>query len=210
MKYINILSLLLIVISACTPSQQVTHSWVNHEAIPKEPFKSVFVLAFARDINAKITVENELAKVLESRGKKVVKSSDVFSSSFTADTTLTRAKLVKAIEETGCDGVLTVALLDVKTDKSYQPATAYYPVEHTFYGSYNRYTLYYFDYVEEQGYTITNRTFYLESNFYNLASDQMLWSIQSDAYNPTDLRSWFQGYSRLLLNQLKKEGVIRK
>lgn len=210
MKRLVIYMLLLAVISSCTAPQQVTNSWVNPDIKPKERYKAIFIIAFAHDINAKITVENELAKAIEARGRKAVKSTDVFTAAFLADTTRTREELRKIIGQTGCDGVLTIDLLDVKTDESYQPAISYYPVEHSFYGSYNRHTIYYFGYVEEPGYTITNRTFYLQGDFYDLASDQLLWSIQSDSYNPSDLESWFKGYSKLLLNQLKKEGLIQK
>jgi hypothetical protein len=210
MKYLVSLLVLLSLLSACTPSQQVTNSWVNPDGKPKTRYESIFIIAFAHDISTKIAVENELAKVIESRGHKAVKSSAVFSPAFLADTNLTREQLRQAISATGCDGVYTIALTDVKTDKSYQPATAYYPVEHTFYGSYNRYTLYYLDYVEEPGYTIVNRTFYFQTNFYDLASDEMISSIQSDAFNPSDIKSLMNGYSKLMISQLKKDGLINK
>ena len=202
--------LLLMLLSACTPSQQITNSWVNPDVKPKESYESIFIAAFAHDINVKIAVENELAKVIESRGRKAVKSSDVFSSAFLADSTITREQLRQAIAATGCDRVYTVALMDIKTDESYQPATAYYPVEHSFYDCYNRYAFYYFDYVEESGYTIVNETFYFETNFYDLASDQLISSIQSDAFNPSDIPSLMKGYSKLMLSQLKKEGLIKE
>jgi hypothetical protein len=210
MNRIAIFVLLMAVLTACTPSQQITNSWVNPEFKPKERYESIFIIAFANDINAKIAVENELAKVVESRGRKAVKSSDVFSAAFLADTNRTREQLIQAISGTGCDGVYTVALMDVKTDESYQPATVYYPVEHSFYDCYNRYAFYYFDYVEEPGYTITNRTFYFETNFYDLALDQLISSIQSDAFNPSDIPSLMKGYSKLMLAQLKKEGLIKE
>jgi hypothetical protein len=210
MKRFLFFMMFLAFMSACTPPQQVLNSWVDREAIPSEPYKSIFVMAFAHDINAKITVENELAKVLVSRGKIAVKSSDVFNAAFLADTNLTREQLANAIRQTGCDAALTIVLLDVKTEESYQPGTAYYPVEHTFYDSYNRYAIYYYGYVEEPGYTITDRTFYLEGNFYDLASDKLVWSIKSDSYNPSDLESWFHDYAYVLIKQLKKEGVIKK
>jgi hypothetical protein len=112
------------------------------------------------------------------------------------------------IRKAGCDAAFTVVLYDVKTDESYQPATVYYPVEHTFYDSYHRYALYYYGYVEEPGYTITNRTFYFETNFYDMASGEMLTSIQSDAFNPSDISSLMKRYSKLMISQLKKEGLI--
>jgi hypothetical protein len=210
MKNIAISFLLILVLSACTPSQQVINSWKNPDLKPKDRYESIFIIAFAQDINTKIAVENELAKVVESRGRKAVKSSSVLTSAFLADTNSTREELTEKIRETGCDAAFTVALYDVKTDESYQPATAYYPVEHTFYDSYHRYAVYYFDYVEEPGYVITDRTFYLETNFYDVASGEMLSSIQSDAFNPSDIKSLMKGYSKLMISQLKKDGLIKE
>jgi len=200
--------MLVAALTACTPPQQVINSWVNPDFKPKQHYKSIFIVAFAQDLDTKIAVENELAKVIESRGRKAVKSSDVLTAAFKADTTRTREQLIQAISELGCDAVFTVALIDVKTEESYQPATAYYPVEHSFYDSYNRYAFYYYDYVEEPGYTIVDRTFYFETNFYDLASDQLISSIQSDAYNPTDIKSLMKRYSRLMISQLKKDKLI--
>ncbi len=210
MNRILVYMLLLAGLAACTPSQQVTNSWVNAEVKPKENYNSIFIIAFAQDLNAKIAVENELAKVVESRGRKAVKSSSVLTSAFLADTNNTREELNQIIRAAGCDAAFTVVLFDVKTDESYQPSTSYYPVEHTFYDSYHRYAVYYFDYVEEPGYTITDRTFYFETNFYDIASGEMLSSIQSDAFNPSDIPSLMKGYSKLMISQLKKEGLITK
>jgi len=210
MKNIVIFLLMLVVMSACTPSQQVINSWKNPDIKPKDRYESIFIIAFAQDLNAKIAVENELAKVVESRGRKAVKSSTVLTSAFLADTNNTREELARIIREAGCDAAFTVVLYDVKTDESYQPGIAYYPVEHSFYDSYKRYAFYYFDYVEEPGYTITDRTFYFETNFYDMASGEMLSSIQSDAFNPSDIPSLMKGYSKLMVSQLKKEGMIKE
>jgi hypothetical protein len=55
-----------------------------------------------------------------------------------------------------------------------------------------------------------DRTFFLESNLYDIASEKLLWSIQSTANNPEDLDSFFKGYSKLLRDHLKKEGLTIK
>lgn len=200
--------LLLAFATGCTPSQQVINSWVNPDIKPKDRYESIFIIAFAQDAATKTAVENELAKVIESRGRKAVKSSSVLSPSFLADTTNTREEITQKIRETGCDAAFTVMLYDVKTEESYQPGTAYYPVEHTFYDSYRRYAVYYYGYVEEPGYTITDQTFYFETNFYDMASGELVTSIQSDAFNPSDIPSLMKRYSKLMISQLKKEGII--
>jgi len=135
MKRLVFVLLTVAVIGGCTPSQQVINSWKNPDFKPKDKYESIFILAFAQDMNAKIAVENELAKVVESRGRKAVKSSTVLTSAFLADTNNTREELEQIIKKAGCDAAFTVVLYDVKTDESYQPATEYYPVEHSFYDS---------------------------------------------------------------------------
>lgn len=208
MTRLGIVLLITAILSGCTPSQQVINSWKNPDFKPKDHYESIFIIAFAQELNTKIAVENELAKVVESRGRKAVKSSSVLPSSFLADTNNTRAELEQIIKKAGCDAAFTVVLYDVKTDESYQPPTEYYPVNHSFYDSYNRYAYYYFDYVEEPGYTIVDRTFYFETNFYDMATGEMITSIQSDAFNPSDIPSLMKRYSKLMVSQLKKEGLV--
>ncbi len=210
MKYIIIALLMLICITACTPPQQILGSWVNHEALPKVPYKSIFVLALTQNISAKLTVENELAKAIAARGQKAVRSSDILMPNLKSEDEGSRELLAKVIKDAGCDAVMTVALLDVKSEERLEKGATYYPLKHSYYGSYNRYAFYYFEEVSEPDYYITDNTYYIEGNFYDLAKNQLLWSVQSDSYNPTSLESWIHGYSKLLIKHLKKEGLVKK
>ncbi len=78
------------------------------------------------------------------------------------------------------------------------------------YGSYYGYYNHYYPQVYSSGYYTSDNTYYIESNFYDLEQDQLLWSIQSEAYNPPTLDKWFDRYSYDLLDELKKEGLISK
>ncbi len=210
MRHTLISLLLLALLSACTSSQEITSTWVNREALPKGPYKSIFVLALVQNINAKIDVENEMARLLASRGRKVVKSSDIFTPRFLSENKLSKEKMAQIIKDSGCDAVYTIALLDVKSEDRYQPGTAYYPISHGYNGNYYGYFGNYYLQVNEPGYYVTDKTYYIETNFYDLATDQLLWSIQSDACNPSSIQSWFHGYSRLMIFELRKEGLIKK
>jgi hypothetical protein len=207
---IFLMLLLAMTMSACGPSQQITGSWVNHEALPKGPYKSIFILAITQDRKANYAVEDNVAQLLISRGIKVVKSNDIFPPKFSATNDITKEQMAQAIKEAGCDGVFTIALLDTKTEQRYQPGTTYSPISIGFYGSYYGYYNYYYPQVYSPGYYTTDKTYYIESNFFDLASDLLLWSIQSQAYNPSSFDSWFHGYSQLMLKKLNSEGLIRK
>jgi hypothetical protein len=210
MKY-KILSLLFLTLffHECSPTQRITGSWVNREALPKGPYKSIFIVVISQNNEANSIVENILAKKIESRGPKAVKSSDFFPLNITATKRISKEQMDDAIKKSGCDAVMTIALLDVRTEQHYQPGTAYYPMYYGFYGTYYGYYNYYYPAVYSPGYYTSERVYYLESNFYDLSAG-LLWSVQSATYEPTSLKSWFQGYSYMLINHLKKEELIKK
>ncbi|MCF8365510.1 MAG: hypothetical protein K9H16_07005 [Bacteroidales bacterium] len=209
-KSIFHLFLLAVIISACSPSQQVTSYWANKEAIPDEPFKTIYIMAITQNENRQPLVENELADLLVSRGHKVMLNSQIYPPSFSAVKQLSKEQLKETIENTGSEAILTVALLDTKTETSYNQGVSYSPMNYGYYGSYYNYYNYYYPVVYSPGYYSVNKTYYIETNFFDVKTDQLLWSIQSKAYNPSDFDSFFKEYSRILLDKLRQEGLISK
>ncbi len=208
----KILSILLfsLVLSACGPSQKITNSWINPEAGAKEAYKSIFVIVISPGTGTSFSVEDRMAETLASRGRKVVVSSSVFPPNISISENFTREQMAEAIKRTGCDAVFLIALLDVKSVETYRPGSAYYPMSYGMYGSYYGYYNHYYPQVYSPGYYTTDNTYYIETNFYDLEQDQLLWSIQSEAYNPSSIDSWFDRYSNDLINELKNEGLIQK
>lgn len=214
----------MMVLSSCVPSQEITKSWINREALPKGPFKSVFILALVPNDKNRIVIEDQLEKVLKRRGMKVVRTEDIFPSGIKAKNEITKEQLADALRKAGCDAVFTLALINVKTEKIYDKnlptadvpkqfynsTIEYFPIGFGFYGSYYNYLSNYAPQVYSADYYATERTFFLETNFYELSSDQLLWSIKSKAVNPSDVKSWFNGYSKLMIKKLKEEGLIKK
>lgn len=201
---------LAVIVSACSPSQQVTSYWVNKEAIPEKPYKTIYIMAITQNENMQPAVENELADVLISRGRKVMLNSQIYPPSFSAVKQLSKDQLIETIANTGSDAVLTVAVLDTKTETSYNQGSYYAPMSYGYYGSYYGYYNHYYPVVYSPGYYSVNKTYYIETNFFDVKTDQLLWSIQSKAYNPSDFDSFFKEYTRTILTKLREEGLISK
>jgi len=201
--------LLATILSGCT-SQKITTSWINPEAGSKGPYESIFVMVMAQSNTASFDIEDRMAETFASRGRKSVVSSSVFPAQLSAAESLTRDQMAEAIKRTGCDAVFMIAVLDVLSVETYNPGTAYYPMNYGMYGSYYGYYSHYYPQVYSPGYYSTDKTYYIETNFYDVASDQLLFSIQSEAYNPSSLDSWFREYTYQLTNELKSEGLITK
>jgi hypothetical protein len=209
---IKIFSMLFmaLILWGCGPTQKITGSWSDPEFSSHGPYKKVFVVVLSPNSNANYDLEAQMANTLIARGFKVIRSTDIFPPKFSITKDLTREQLTASITKTGCDAVLILALLDSKTVESYNPGTVYAPVNYGYYGSYYGYYNYYYPVVYSPGYYSVDKTFYLETNLYDLASDKLLWSVQSEARNPKDLNSWFKGYSTMLINHLKKKGLNQK
>jgi hypothetical protein len=58
------------------------------------------------------------------------------------------------------------------------------------------------------GYYTTDKIIYLETNLYNLATDELVWSAQSKTTNPADFSSFSREYIYAVLAQLKKDGML--
>ena len=211
MKSKIIQSLLFVaILFGCGPSQKITVSWINPDAYNKGPYESIFVMVLAENMSTSFDVEDRMAATISSRGNKAVLSTSVFPPNLTLGENFTREQMAEAIKRAGCDAVFIIAVLDVLSVETYNPGTSYYPMNYGMYGSYYGYYSYYYPQVYSPGYYSTDKTYYIETNFYDLESDILLWSIQSEANNPSSIESWFNEYSYMLLNELKNEGLITK
>jgi hypothetical protein len=208
----KIVSLLFfaLLLNGCGPTQKITSSWADPEATSKGPYNKVFVVVLSPNSTANYDIESQMANTLISRGFKVVRSTDIFPPKFSITKDLTREQLTESIANRGCDAVLVLALLDSKTVESYNPGTVYAPVNYGYYGSFYGYYNYYYPVVYSPGYYSYDKTFYLETNLYDLASDKLLWSVQSEARNPSSIKDWFENYAVMLTRHLKSKGLNQK
>jgi hypothetical protein len=215
MKHVLYLLLLFSVtlFMSCGSSQNITSFWVNPENSPDKRYTGVFIMAIAADKGAQTVVETDLAEMVKAKGLKAVRSVDVFISSFTKENKPTKEQVMAKVTESGCDAVFTAALVDVKSEQRYVPGTttygyAPYPA-YGYYGSYYSYYDYSYAAASTPGYYTTDKTYFIEANFYDGASGQIRWSMQSTAYNPSSLDSFSKGYCRLLGDELEKQNAKR-
>lgn len=198
-------------ISACGgPTQKVTSFWANKEAISGKPYDTIYIMAITKNENRQPLIENSLADMLIARGHHVVLNSQVYPPSFSAVQQLTREQLAETISGTGSTGIFTLAVLDTKTETTYNPGITYSPMSYGCYGSYYGYYNHYYPVVYSPGYYSENKTYYIETNFFDVKTDELLWSIQSQAYNPEDFDRMFDEYKRIIVRKLQEEGIIKK
>lgn len=202
---------MLSILFACTPSQQITSNWINREVMPEAPYKSICIIPLVREENRKLNVENMMIELLNKKGFKAVKSTEIFPAEFIKGEKIPLDKMVQLMKEAGCQGALTFSLLNTKTEEQYHPGTSNAqlpPYRFNYYSNYSEYVNYRYNQVNDPGYVTRETTYFFETNFYDLDSHKLLWSIQSEAFDPKDMKSWFKAYSKLILKDLKEENMI--
>lgn len=214
MKNIRFLLAIILIpfaFSSCGPSFKVTGTWLNKDKLGKGHYKNIFVVALTQNLEARQAFENSVARYIEREGGKAIKSLDVYGPISSKGALPSHESFLAKVNELGCDAIFTVTLVDSRSETRYVPGTtsyAPYP-SYGYYGSFGGYYGYNYGVVYEPGYYVTDQTYFVESNLFDASNEEILFSIQSKTTNPPELLKAADQYSMTLVNELKKQGIIR-
>ena len=197
----------------CKPATEITGSWKNsnEQAASSTIINTIVVAALTERTNARQTVEDNLALELNQNGYKTIKSIDILPPTFTDGKIPDRKVLDEKIHQTGAQAVLTVVLLDQKTESRYQPGSYIYaPIPR--FGYYRHFWGYYSNWypaVTSPGYYREDKIYFIETNLYDATTEQLLWSAQSQTYNPTNLGKFSKEFAKVVVAKIRKDGVFK-
>jgi hypothetical protein len=202
--------ILTCLLDACAPSTKITASWKNPE-VNSDAISSVLVTALTDKTSNRRIVESDLADAFQQAGLRVMKSIDVLPPSFTGTSLPDRKDLADKIKSVGVDGILTVALIDKETENRYVPGSyGYTPM--TRFAYYGRFWGYYTTWhptLYSPGYYKEDKTYFLETNLYNATTEELVWSAQSETYNPNSLTGFSKEFAQIVFAKLQKDGLIK-
>ena len=210
MKYL-IISITVMAFISCSSSQKVLSSWVNKEELKGKKYSKVFIMVLTQNQSSRTIVEFDLESTLQERGFECVKSIDALAGLFKENSSPTKDDILAKVREQNCDVIFTVALLDSKTETRYVPGTSvYYSPYPTYgyYGGFGNYYGYYSPALYSSGYYTTDKTYYLEGNLFDAATEKILWSVQSVTYNPDGIKQFSTSSCKLLVNQAQYDELL--
>jgi hypothetical protein len=199
--------LLSLLIASCGPSHKVTSSWVSPEArtSPKK-YSTIFIAVLTQNQSAKNIIEDDMAKAAIAKGYKVFKSSEIFAPNFTKDQA-DKAVILAKVKQLGCDAIITSALVDKQSETRYVPGTVTY-APYAGYGGWGFGGYYGYMYPAmygSPGYYTTDKTYFIETNMFDVATEKMVYSVQSEAYNPSTITAFSRGYCEVVTKQFTKD-----
>lgn len=195
-------------LSGCGPSTYITGAWVNPEAGPTN-YDNILVAAMTENISVKQTLESELAQQLRAQGINATKSIEEWPPSFTQEQPSKEA-MMQAIQETGHDAVLTVAIVDEETETRYVPgAGPYAPMaRYPYYGNFWGYYNYWYPQFYEPGYYTQDKIYFLETNLYDIQTERLVWSAQSETVNPGNLQNFAEEYAQVTVDEMTEDNLL--
>ena len=187
-----IFALLFVSLSSCGTSTSITRSYKKPGTTVKS-YKKVFLTVIASDYAMKQTVENQLASALQTNGIEVVKSIDAFPP---GQQIQDKEVLLDKIKSYNPEAIFTVALIDKATEQRYVPGNFY-----NYYSGWSQS-------VYSPGYYTNDKIYYLETNLYDAEAVDLIWSAQSETYNPSNIDSFMEGYRKAIRKKLEEDGII--
>jgi len=209
MKNINYIGrfgvLAILLLSISCSSTQLISSWKAPESQDRK-FDKVLVIGLMsnKDRNLRENVENIITEQLRAKG---INAGSAFAEygpkTFEG---LKEEEAIKTLRSKGYDGAITVALLDKRKERAYNPGMmGVYPNPYRFWGYYNSMYMR----VYEPGYYAVSNRFMLEANIYDLKADKLVYSAQTRSVDPASPQSLATEFSNKIFEDMNKKGVIK-
>ena len=210
MKHIKYLFLLAAIslLAACS-STKVTSSWKSPDVTSQNlKVKKIMVAALLPEKNRELqkSMERQLVDELKSKGIEAISAYEVYGPKYFPQD---EQKAVNKLKESGVDGFLTIVLLDKNKENSYNPG--YSQIEPV--GYYRNWYGYYrtvYGRVYQPGYYTTQTKYYWESNLYDVPGEKLIYSAQSQSFDPSSTNKLASDYGIKLVNDMTKQGLVAK
>ncbi len=193
-------------LAACS-STKVTSSWKSPEATSTNlSMKKIMVAALLPDKSRELqkSMESRLVNELKRKGIQAVSAYEMYGPKYLPKD---EDKAVEKLQQSGVDGFLTIVLLDKSKEKSYNPGYSQIgPV-----GYYRNWFGYYrtvYGRIYTPGYYTTQNKYYWESNLYDVPGEKLIYSAQSESFDPSSIVQLASDYSGRLINDMTKQGLI--
>jgi hypothetical protein len=203
-----ILSFLLLFAAGCS-TLKTTTSWKARD-VPVRPYHKIMVLGLIRESDRTIqeNMENHFAGDLENLGYTAVSSLREYGPK--AFSNMDEAAAIEKLKSSGVDAVITIVLLDKKKENQYVPGRMVYSPYGYYYNRFWGYHTALYRRIYEPGYYITDTRYFWESNFYDMNDQKLVYSAQTQSFDPITSESMGHKYGKMIVADMVKHGILRQ
>lgn len=200
--------ILTLLIAGCSTSR-VTTSWKADGVTPKK-YNKILVLGLIGDPDRTIReqMEQHLAGDLKELGYNAVSAIAEYGPK--AFENMTEAGAIKLLFTEEVSAVVTIVLLNKEKEKYYVPGRVRYSSHAVYQDRFWRYYSTMHDRIYAPGYYTTDTRYFWESNFYDLEDWTLLYSVQSQSFDPASTQSLAHEYGQMIVKDMVKNNVLQK
>lgn len=188
------------ILSSCT-ALKITNTWKAQDTFLGN-YKKILVLGLIRNEDRRIQekMENHFVSDLQKLGYNAVSSLQEYGPKFFDK--MEENEGINKLRNSGFDAVVTIVLLKKIREEKYNS-----PIDNSRIWSY-RNNIY--NRVYEPGYYVIDTKYFWESNFYEMASQKLLYSVQTQCFNMENAEILGHEYGKMIVKNLVKQHIISK
>jgi len=200
-----LLTILAITVLPLMADTKIVHRWVL-TGVPMPRFRKMMVASIMENYLGRQEFEDEMKKLLEKYSVEGIQSYMVLP----PRNEMMEGELKQRIKESSLDSVLVVRPKAVRKETEEVVTGGIYlpPAGYSMFWPY--WNMAYGGFYPTSSYTKENIIVRVEFNLYSTKDEKLVWSGESDTLYSENFEKLGKGYAQALVNQLKKDKVIRK
>lgn len=205
--YTSIIISFFILLLSCA-DVKITHSWKSTSALQNSFNKILVVGLFTnKDRGLREKMEAHIQGDLQELGINAVSAMKLYGPASFGQTN--ESALFSKIEGDGIDAVLTIVLLDRKKEKYYVPGRVYFSPFYSYHSRFGPYWGVMYERIYSPGYYQSTTKYFWESNMYDLKTKQLIYSVQTESFDPDEATALAHQYGKVIVNDIKQKNILR-
>jgi hypothetical protein len=199
---------LMLIIAGCT-SSRITSSW-KAENTTVQKFNKIMILGLIREADRTLqqNMESHLVGDLKDLGYNVVSALNELGPR--AFDNMEEETAINKLKTSGVDAVITIVMLDKQKEQKYVAGSIYYSPYGYYYNRFWGYRTTLYRRIYEPGYYVTETKYFWESNLYDMRTQKLVYSVQTESFDPVNSESLAHEYGLLIVKDMVKQNVLIK
>ncbi|MEA2114927.1 MAG: hypothetical protein U9P36_06045 [Thermodesulfobacteriota bacterium] len=201
---LGLIILLPLLFSGCAGRNKMTGSWKDPSFTGPVKGK-VLVVGVAHNDTHRRIFEDSLMVNLKAEGTDAVAGYTYEDDGVEP----TKAAILAVVKQSGASTVLVTHVAGSEEKSQYFPAIGATFIDPGYYGGLYSYYPMVYNYVYMPAQTYSKEIVTLETGLYDASSGQLIWIGRSDAVNPEMTKKYYTGLTKLFVNDLRKNNLIK-
>lgn len=190
---------------ASCANTKISQSWVEPDN--KRSYDDFLVIGIGESEQNRRAYESHFVESIREAGAEAEASYKLIKS----NEKIERDTILKAIDGMEINGVIITHMVAVDEETIYRPSMDYMPMYGGgYYGGMYSYYPHVNSYVSRPGYYTTHETYTLETNLYDVESEELVWSARSRTFSPESVQEVIVDLTKLLIKDLDEKNLIKK